>query len=637
MKNEITALRSKMVENGYDLYFVVTADYHDSEYVGEFFKCRQFLSGFSGSNGTLVVTKDKAALFTDGRYFLQAEQQLKDTGIDLMRMGEEGVPSLSQYILSQVKETAVLRGENYSIGFDGKTVSYSFIKSLKKLLADELENSGVYFNEDIPDITKDPDFPVKLLYEKDLVDEIWEDRPALSAKPLMVLDEKYSGESADKRLLRLREKMENEGAAFTIISTLDDIAWLLNIRGTDVDFNPVVLSYLIVGEDEATIYLNESILDEKARAYFEEKSIKIKAYNDIYEDVKQLNNAFLDSKRRAGVIVDPSHLNYALYENIDKKCKKLEMKMPTQLWKAIKNPVEVENERNAHIKDAVALINFFYYLKTNVGKEKITELSAAKKLEEFRQKGEGYQGQSFEPIFGYGPHGAIVHYEATPESDVELKPESFVLIDTGGQYLDGTTDVTRTIPLGKLTPQEMADYTLVLKSHLALLNSKFIYGTRGVTLDYAAREPMWEYGLDYNHGTGHGVGFFLNVHEAPNNFRYKMVDSLPDVNEELPVFEEGMITSDEPGVYITGKFGVRLESLFVCVKDYKNDFGQFMRFEPLTMVPFDKEAINLEFFDDVDIDRLNSYHELVRETMLPHIKDKKVQEWLVKACRKIKR
>ena len=226
MKNEITALRSKMVENGYDLYFVVTADYHDSEYVGEFFKCRQFLSGFSGSNGTLVVTKDKAALFTDGRYFLQAEQQLKDTGIDLMRMGEEGVPSLSQYILSQVKETAVLRGEKYSIGFDGKTVSYSFIKSLKKLLADELENSGVYFNEDIPDITKDPDFPVKLLYEKDLVDEIWEDRPALSAKPLMVLDEKYSGESADKRLLRLREKMENDGAAFTIISTLDDIAWL---------------------------------------------------------------------------------------------------------------------------------------------------------------------------------------------------------------------------------------------------------------------------------------------------------------------------------------------------------------------------------------------------------------------------
>lgn len=595
IKERLHSLRELMKKNNVDAYLILTDDFHGSEYVGDYFKCREYISGFTGSAGTLVVLKNEAGLFTDGRYFLQAEEQLKDTTITLYKMGEEGVPTVSEFI-----EEKLNNGE--TLGFDGRTVGYEFAKSLEEKLAAK---------------------NVSIKYELDLVDEVWTDRPELSKEPVMFLGVEYAGKSREDKIADIRKAMEEKKADYFVLTTLDDIAWALNIRGNDVCCNPVLLSYAVFKQDEILLFAAEEDFTAEQVKELETDGIRIYPYNDVYEYIKKIPEG-------KSVLVNGKKTNYAIMMNIADGVEVINEENVTFLPKAIKNATEVENERIAHVKDGVAMVKFIHYLKTRVGKEKITELSAAEELEKFRGEQEHYMGPSFEPIIGFAEHGAIVHYSATEDSDVTLEPRSLVLCDTGGQYLEGTTDITRTVALGPVDDDMKRHFTAVLRGNLNLGACKFLYGCRGINFDYVARKPLWDMGLDYNHGTGHGVGYFLNVHEGPNGFRWRIV---PERNDSA-VFEEGMITSNEPGLYITNKYGIRCENLMVCVKDEKTDYGQFMRFDTLTMVPFDLDAIAPEYMNDYEKKLLNDYHKKVYETISPYLDDE-LKSWLKNATREI--
>ncbi len=586
IQKRIQMLREKMKEKGLQAYLVVSDDFHASEYVGDYFKCREFISGFDGSAGSVVVTADQAGLWTDGRYFLQAEEQLQGTGVDLYKMGEEGVPTIAEFLKSVLKDGDVL-------GFDGRTVSSSMFQTLRAKLGDG----------------------VRLSMKMDLVGDIWENRPAMSAEPVMELDVCYAGKSRSEKIADLRAGLAEKKADYTVIASLDDLAWLLNIRGNDVEYNPVVLSYALIGKDSFCYYVNESVLSAEVRASLEKDGITVCPYEDFYGDLEKI-------EKGNTVLVDSERVNACVMQSLPMGIYVLEEDNLTLVPKAKKNPVEVENERQAHIKDGVAVTRFIYWLKHHVGKEAMTELSVAEKLDSFRQMGEHYQGQSFAPIAGFREHGAIVHYEATEETALSIEPESFLLLDTGGQYLEGTTDITRTIALGEISQEAKTHYTAVLRGNLNLANAKFKYGCSGLNLDYLARSPLWEMGLDYNHGTGHGVGYFLNVHEGPQNIRYRMGKV-----KDNQIFEEGMITSDEPGLYLTNKYGIRLENLMVCKKAEKNEYGQFMNFETLTMVPFDLDAIDASQMTQGEKSLLNAYHKKVYETIAPYLPDEE-KEWL---------
>lgn len=580
MRRELELLREKMRETGVDACLIPTSDFHGSEYVGDYFKCREYISGFTGSAGTLVVTLDEAGLWTDGRYFLQAAKQLEGSGIMLRKERQPGVPAIEEYLKQTLK-----RGE--TLGFDGRCIMQD---SSEKLIT-QLNAQGVAVRTDI-----------------DLTGAVWKNRPELSAQPVWPLPVEYAGESSESKIKRVREFLVEKKADYFLLTSLEDIAWLLNMRGNDVESTPVILSYLLLGEKKLTWYVQEKCLSEKIKILLDMQGIKAAPYAQIYEDVKKL-------PEDASIYYDKSAVNTALVSSLPEKVKKIEGVNPTFLFKAKKNPVEVENERNAHIKDGVAVTKFIYWLKSQIGKTKITEISAAEQLEQFRNTQEHYVEPSFAPIIAYKEHGAIVHYSATKESDVELKPESFVLADTGGHYLEGTTDITRTIALGSLTQQEKEMYTTVLKGHIQLEMARFLQGCSGQSLDVLARTPLWEKGLDYNHGTGHGVGYLLSVHEGPNSFRYR-----PSVNGRNDcVFEEGMITSDEPGIYLEGKFGIRLENMIVCQKDMENDYGSFLCFDALTLVPFERSAIIAEELSTKEKEWLNKYHQKVFETIAPYL------------------
>ena len=588
IQERLKALRAEMEKRGITVYVVPTADFHESEYVGDHFKARKFITGFTGSAGTAVITLDEAGLWTDGRYFVQAENQLKDSTVTLYRMGEEGVPTVDEFVKDRLKEGGCL-------GFDGRVVNGTWGGRLEKIAAEK--NVSMHVTED-------------------LIDLIWEDRPALSKQPLFILEEKYSGKSTADKIGDLRKAMKENGADVHILTSLYDIAWLLNMRGNDVESTPVILSYLLLGQQEIIWYVQEECLSEKIKILLEMQGIKNAPYAQIYEDVKKL-------PEEASVYYDKAAVNTALVSALPEKVKKIEGVNPTLLFKAKKNPVEVENERKAHIKDGVAVTKFIYWLKKNVGKQKVTERTAAAKLEEFRMAQENYIEPSFAPIIAYKEHGAIVHYSATKESDAEIQPESFVLADTGGHYLEGTTDITRTIALGTLTQEEKEMYTTVLKGHIQLETARFLQGCSGQSLDILARTPLWEKGLDYNHGTGHGVGYLLSVHEGPNSFRYR-----PSVNGRNDcILEEGMITSDEPGIYLEGKFGIRLENMIVCQKDVENEYGSFLCFDSLTLVPFDLSAIILEELSTKERRWLEQYHKKVFETIAPYLTEEET-EWL---------
>lgn len=583
-----------MKEKKIDAYLVATDDFHGSEYVGDYFKCRKYITGFTGSAGTAIITQDMAGLWTDGRYFIQAADQLRDTTIELFKSGEPGVPTMHQFLNDKLEEGMCL-------GFDGRTVSAREAEELQELLQEKHITFSV---------------------NDDLIGEIWEDRPVLSCEPVMELDIRWTGKSRADKIAEIREQMKAKEADTFILTSLDDIAWLLNIRGNDIHCCPVVLSYLVMMENELRLYANAAAFSEEIRSNLEADGVKIYPYDDVYSYVQTISS---DKK----VLLSRANVNSRLVSNIPSEVTILDEPNLTLLPKAVKNKTEMENERIAHIKDGIAVTKFIHWLKKNVTRTTITELSAAEKLYQFRSEQEHFLGDSFDPIIAYGTHAAIVHYSATEATDIPLEARGMVLADTGGHYLEGTTDITRTIVLGPVTSKEKKFFTAVLRGNLNLAAAKFKYGCTGLNLDYLARGPLWELGEDYNHGTGHGVGYLLNVHEGPNSFRWKNLPGNP-----APVLEEGMITSDEPGYYLENEFGIRHENLVLCKKAEKTSFGQFMCFEPLTMVPFDLEGINPEEMTERERKLLNDYHQKVYTTISPYL-DEEEKEWLKQATREI--
>ena len=543
---------------------------------------------------TAIITQDMAGLWTDGRYFIQAADQLRDTTIELFKSGEPGVPTVHQFLNDKLQEGMCL-------GFDGRTVSAREAEELQELLQEKHITFSV---------------------NDDLIGEIWEDRPVLSCEPVMELDIRWTGKSRADKIAEIREQMKAKEADTFILTSLDDIAWLLNIRGNDIHCCPVVLSYLVMMENELRLYANAAAFSEEIRSNLEADGVKIYPYDDVYSYVQSISS---DKK----VLLSRANVNSRLVSNIPSEVTILDEPNLTLLPKAVKNETEMENERIAHIKDGVAVTKFIHWLKKNVTRTTITELSTAEKLYQFRSEQEHFLGESFDPIIAYGTHAAIVHYSATEATDIPLEARGMVLADTGGHYLEGTTDITRTIVLGPVTAKEKKFFTAVLRGNLNLAAAKFKYGCTGLNLDYLARGPLWELGEDYNHGTGHGVGYLLNVHEGPNSFRWKNLPGNP-----APVLEEGMITSDEPGYYLENEFGIRHENLVLCKKAEKTSFGQFMCFEPLTMVPFDLEGINPEEMTERERKLLNDYHQKVYTTISPYL-DEEEKEWLKQATREI--
>ncbi|MBO5523646.1 MAG: aminopeptidase P family protein [Roseburia sp.] len=588
IQERLKALREEMKKRNIDIYVVPTSDFHESEYVGEHFKARKFITGFTGSAGTAVITLTEAGLWTDGRYFVQAENQLKGSTVTLYRMGEEGVPKVDEFIEEKLPEGGCL-------GFDGRVVNGTWGRKLEKIASGK--QASLQVNED-------------------LIDLIWSDRPALSKEPLFLLEEKYTGKSTKEKMADLRKAMKEEGANVHILTSLYDIAWLLNIRGGDIESVPVVLSYLVLTEEECLWFLQEEIVTPEIRSYLEENKITTKPYDAVYEYVPQLP---ADSV----VLMDGGAVNYRISSSLDKNIKVVDKPNPTELMKAIKNKTEVDNTRKAHVKDGVAFTKFMYWLKTNIGKIPMTEISASDYLEARRREQDNFIELSFETICAYGPNAAMMHYAATPETDTELKPEGFLLVDSGGHYFEGTTDITRTMALGPITDEMRLHFTTVCRSNLNLANAKFLYGCTGLNLDILSRGPLWEMGIDYKCGTGHGVGYVLNVHEGPNGFRWKVVPERHD-NGTL---EEGMITTDEPGVYLEGKYGIRTENELVCHKAEKNEYGQFMCFENITYAPIDLDAIDPELMTGREKKLLNDYHKMVYETLSPYMTAEE-NEWL---------
>ena len=588
IKEKIERLRKTMEKHGLDAYIISSSDFHESEYVGEYFKGREFISGFTGSAGTVVVTMEEAGLWTDGRYFIQAAKQLEGTGMTLFKSEEPGVPTVEKYVYDVLPVDGV-------IGFDGRVIN---------------AKQGIELGEKLA--AKN----IKIVYKYDLIDLVWEERPSLPKAPAFLLDTKYCGKGFREKLTELREVMKEKGAGVHIITTLDDIAWLFNLRGGDVKFNPVVLAYAVVTLEDVTLFVDEDKLNESIKTKFTAEGIRIKDYEAIYEDVTQFHN-------EQTILLDSNKVNYAIYNNLPQDVKKLDEPNPTMYAKAKKNEVELQSIRNSHLKDGVAFTKFMYWLKTNVDQIEMTEISASEKLEELRREQEGFIEPSFATIAGYKEHAAMMHYSATIESNYTLKKEGLFLIDSGGQYDDGTTDITRTLVLGEISQELKQHFTAVVRSMINLSKAKFLQGIKGNNLDILARGPIWDLGLDYKCGTGHGVGFLLNVHEAPNGFRWKVV---PERNDSCEL-EVGMVTTNEPGIYIEDSHGIRIENELVVRKGIKNEYGQFLEFETVTYAPIDLDGINVSQMNQDEKEYLNAYHEEVYHKISPFLLEKEKQ-WL---------
>lgn len=588
VKERIAKLREVMGKAGLDAYLVPTADFHESEYVGAHFKARAWLSGFEGSAGTLLVERNSARLWTDGRYFIAAAQQLEGSDIELMRMGEEGVPALEEYLETSLPEGGVL-------GFDGRVIHAALGEKLMRLIQ---KKGG------------------RLEIERDLVDEVWKDRPPLSARAAYFLEEQYAGESRVSKLARLREQMAEKGATAHVLTSLDDIAWLMNLRGDDVEYNPVVLSYALITPSAAVLYANKVVFSEYMIRDLKQDGVTLRPYDQIYQDLKALGH---EDK----VLLDKGRVNYAIFRRLDGVGALINEMNPTTQMKAIKNSVELENLRRSHLKDGVAFTHFMYWLKTHVGKMPITEISASDYLEARRREQEDFVELSFDTIAGYGEHAALMHYSATPQSDAAIQPEGMLLVDSGAQYMDGTTDITRTMAMGELSAEQKLHFTTVLRSMLNLMSAKFLHGCTGLSLDILARGPIWDLDLDYKCGTGHGVGFLLNVHEGPQGFRWRARAD----RSEGALMEEGMVTTNEPGIYLEGRYGIRTENEMICRKGEKNEYGQFMYFEPLTYAPIDLDAVEPDLMSEKEKRVLNEYHAMVFEKLSPFMQGEEL-EWL---------
>ena len=599
---KIGQLRVRMKELGIDAYLVPTADFHESEYVGEFFKCRHFLTGFNGTAGTAVITMDKAGLWTDGRYFVQAEEQLSGSEIKLYRMGEPEFPTLDEFLEEELPVDGCL-------GFDGRVVNSELGYGLQNLLQEK---------------------NVTINCSKDLVGEIWTSRPAMSCEPIWSLDVKYAGKSTVEKLSDLRDAMKKNKAQIHLMTALDEIAWLFNLRGNDIVNNPVFLSYALITQDEAYLYVQKEAIKEDTKmgkevcAALAEAKVQVKEYAEFLQDVAALKNE--------KILLERKKASFAVCESIDASCRIIDEMNPCATMKAVKNATEIENMRRAHLKDGIAVTKFMYWLKHTIGTCDMTEMTAAHKIEELRAEQGNYIEPSFVTIAAYKENAAMCHYHPSDEVCKKLKPEGLLLVDSGGQYLEGTTDITRTYALGPLTEKEKEYYTIVAAAMLKVSTMKFLHGCRGINLDYTIREAFWKRGLDFAHGTGHGVGYLSNVHERPNGLRWKVVPE----RQDSAVIEPGMICSDEPGLYFAGDFGTRTENLILCVEDEKNEYGQFLKFEFLTKAPIDLEALDTRFMDDADIERLNTYHKDVYETISPYMNDEE-KEWLKHVTREISR
>ena len=585
MKRDIEQLQEYVRNGGIDAYIVFTSDDHGSEYVVDHFKTRAFLCGFTGSAGTLVVTRDGAYLWTDGRYFIQAAEQLKATDTVLMKAGEEGVPSIFEFV-KKLSDTP-------KIAFDFTTATVEFVEIMKKSVKGvELVDCG------------------------EVIDRIWQDRPEVAPTKAWFLPDNATGESVRSKIENLQKDIEKQGCEYALVSSLDDIAWLFNMRGSDIEYNPVNYAYAIVSKDGATLFIDERKLDAKCKKNLAKNNINTLPYNDVYGVASQIEGR---------VLIDKEKTNYALFSLI-KNVKETDS-FPTTVRKSIKNAVEIKNMKKAHVEDGVAVLKFMRYLKENAGKDVMSEISLADKLEAFRRESKNFLDLSFDTICGYASNGAIAHSSATPKTDKVVENKGLLLVDSGAQYRYGTTDITRTFAMGKVTNEEKRAFTIVLKSHIALARATFPKGMTGARLDMISRAPMYAHGMDFKHGTGHGVGYLLNVHEGPQNISPRAVTSKFAV---LP----GMVTSNEPGFYEEGKFGIRHENLVLCVEKEKTEYGTFCAFETITLVPFDLDAIDVKLLDDGEKAWLNAYHKTVRKTIGKYL-DGKDLKFLEKATREI--
>lgn len=585
-KQRITELQTLLKKAGIDYYLVPTADYHNSEYVNDYFKVREFLSGFTGSAGTLVVSSKEAGLWTDGRYFVQAERELEDSGIVLYRMSEKGVPTILEYL-----ENNVTKGQ--TIGFDGRVIDAAFGMDLENAFADQ---------------------DIRIVYDKDIAAQLWQDRPSMPVSQAWIVPEETCGMSVQEKLAAVRKEMETESAAHLLIAKLDDIMWLYNIRANDVECNPVALSYTFISMNDAVIFIQEKALTDEGKEYFEKNGIRCKDYNAIVDELKSCR---LDGK----VWCDQNNMSYMLYKLMQNRTELIDKANPTELMKAVKNPVELENLRKYYLEDSVVLTRFLFKMKENAGKLPMDELSVARELDAMRAKIPGFLDLSFETISAYKANAAMAHYSAKEDNKSRIEAEGLYLVDSGGQYVGGTTDVTRTIALGPVTDEMKLHFTKVACGMLRLADTKFLHGCTGRNLDIIAREPLWECGLDYKHGTGHGIGYILNVHEGPHSLRWQYREKMPET-----VLEEGMIVSDEPGMYVKDSHGIRTENILEIVKEDSNEYGQFMGFRHLTYVPIDLDAIDTGYMEPSDIRKLNAYHQEVFDRLAPYFEGEELEK-----------
>ena len=585
MRHEILSLQAELMDDGLTACLVPSSDFHQSEYVHPFFRFRRYLSGFTGSAGTLLVTTSKAFLWTDSRYYLQAERELAGSGITLMKQGTPGVPEIPAWIAQNLPEGALLAA-------DTRTVS----AAEGSLLARILRKKGGD------------------LVGRDLAEEVWKDRPPLGSEPVYELPSEYTGRTAAEKLALVRAEMAKKGADVHLLTSLDDIAWILNLRGGDVAYTPVFYSCLVITAESAVLYAIPEAFSYELRRRLIDLGMTLKPYDSFFDDVP------LHCSGRT-VLADDRKISYALLQKLSDDCKLVKAPNPSTLMKAVKDPVEIENLRAANVKDGLVMVNFIRWIKENVAGGQLTELSVGKHLDEARRKA-GALDLSFATIAGYGPHGAVVHYTAAEDTSLPLAPEGLLLVDSGAHYPEGTTDITRTIVCGPLTEQMKRDFTLVLKGHIALASAVFPAGCRGEHLDVLAHLPLWKAGLDYGHGTGHGVGFRLSVHEGPNHFSWRR-----SARGESCALAPGMVTTDEPGLYIAGSHGIRHENDLLCVEKETTEAGRFLGFEPLTLCPFDREALLPELLTFEEKDWLNAYHEHVWQALKDGL-DTETAAWL---------
>lgn len=583
INERLKRLRDLMEERKIDAYIEPTADPHQSEYVADYYKGRTFISGFTGSAGTVLVTKDKALLWTDGRYFIQAEREISDSEFELMKMNTLGFPTYMEYLADNLKDGNI-------IGYNGKTMDNKSIDDLKGQLGHE----NIVFEE-----------------RYDLVGEIWEGRPRMNAGEAFALSEIYTGKSAGDKIQEVREEMKKKGADYFLLSSLDDIAWLYNIRGKDVANNPVIISYALVSKDNAYLFVDEEKINQEVRSFLKENGVEICKYDEVVDYVAKID-------KESKVLLEKSKTNRWLSSSIPDQVKIIDAMNITTILKGIKNKVEIENQKMAYIKDGVALVKFFHWIDKNLGKLEISELSAEEKLFEFRKEQEDFLENSFDTISAYKDNAAMMHYSASPESNAVFEEKGLYLIDSGGQYFQGTTDITRTLALGPISDEERKDFTLTLKGHINLISARFLEGTSGHVLDVLCRYPLWQEGIDYKCGTGHGIGYLLNVHEGPHRFA---------VAPNTVALEKGMIITIEPGVYKAGSHGIRIENVVVVDKDIETDSGQFMNFETLSFVPIDLDAIDVDMLSEKEKTWLNDYHKKTYEKLSPYLNEEE-KSWL---------